>query len=593
MGKKKTPVFRNAADKEASSSKDDKINAIRTWDDIEHDSEDDFHDDRGKVLLNQGQASDEDQSDREIYGLDGLDSEDELSDDDIAGKNEEDEEIDDKTWGTSKKAYYDADEGSDIDEMREEEEEALRIQKEQLANMDEADFVDDALAGWGLGNDEDAEADKKLVEDVSKELEDISFDVMKVEKRRKNLPVAEKIKIIQNESPELIDLLDEFKDKVEIVNTLKPLVEKIQSKKKEQDAAAQFLFFKYQTLMNYMTNISFYFALKASEANDIREHPVIQALFKLRQTLEKLDGLEEKLESDIESFVVGLDQEEKPATITKPKQSKKSSKKSKASAVINHESEIESELESDQQGDSEDEQDILNEIQDIEQEFKSLKKLAKKRKRAAVSDDFGELDALDELDMEDKIAKKKSIRDYVAKIDSKQAKNASRYQGDVDLPYRDRVKQERKGVAQPQDTSADLDNADWDEDDTAAADEVRNGKADSDDEYYADIVANKDAIKRAKKENYEAERTPIESRDIEVQDGHKRLASYKMLKNKGLTPHRKKENRNARVKHRNKYAKQMKKLSSTRAVVKTQTAGYGGEMSGVKTNVIKSVKLSQ
>lgn len=81
MGKKKTPVFRNAADKEASSSKDDKINAIRTWDDIEHDSEDDckwivltasfcssvftcwllVHDDRGKVLLNQGQASDEGQ----------------------------------------------------------------------------------------------------------------------------------------------------------------------------------------------------------------------------------------------------------------------------------------------------------------------------------------------------------------------------------------------------------------------------------------------------------------------------------------------------------------------------------------------------
>ncbi|KAK4521214.1 vesicular-fusion protein S17 [Mucor velutinosus] len=594
MGKKKTPVFRNAAKNEANSSKDDKVNAIRTWDDIEHDSEDDFHDDREKVLLNQDQASDEEQSDREIYGLDGLDSEDELSDDDITGKNEEEEEIDDKTWGTSKKAYYDADEGSDIDEMREEEEEALRIQKEQLANMDEADFVDDALAGWGLGNDEDADADKKLVEDVSKELEDISFDVMKVEKRRKNLPVAEKIKIIQNESPELIDLLDEFKDKVEIVNTLKPLVEKIQSKKKEQDAAAQFLFFKYQTLMNYMTNISFYFALKASEANDVREHPVIQALFKLRQTLEKLESLEKKLESDIEAFIAGLDQEDKPTTIAKqPKQKKTSSKKSKASAAMAHESEAESELESDQQDESENEQDILNEIQDIEQEFKSLKKLAKKRKRAAASDDFGELDALDELDMEDKIAKKKSIRDYVAKIDSKQAKNASKYQGDVDLPYRDRVKQERKGVAQPQDTSADLDNADWDEDDTAAANEVRYGKADSDDEYYADVVANKDAIKRAKKESYEAERAPIESRDIEVEEGHKRLASYKMLKNKGLTPHRKKENRNARVKHRNKYAKQMKKLSSTRAVVKAQTAGYGGEMSGVKTNVIKSVKLSQ
>lgn len=296
--------------------------------------------------------------------------------------------------------------------MREEEEEALRIQKEQLANMDEADFVDDALAGWGLGNDEDAAADKKLVEDVSKDLEDISFDVMKVEKRRKNLPVAEKIKIIQNESPELIDLLDEFKDKAEIVNLLKPIVEKIQLKKKENDSAAQFLLFKYQTLMNYMTNISFYFALKASEANDIRDHPVIQALFKLRQTLEKLETLEEKLESDITEFTVNLDAVEK--TSTKQLEQSKKSKKERAPAAIAHELEAESDL----QDDSEDEQDIMNEIQDIEQEFKSLKKLAKKRKRAAVSDDFGELDALDELDMEDKIAKKKSIRDYVAKIDS-------------------------------------------------------------------------------------------------------------------------------------------------------------------------------
>ncbi len=138
-----------------------------------------------------------------------------------------------------------------------------------------------------------------------------------------------------------------------------------------------------------------------------------------------------------------------------------------------------------------------------------------------------------------------------------------------------------------------MDNDDWNEEDAAVADEVRHGKMDSDDEYYAEIAANKEAMRLAKKEEYEAERPEIESRDIQVEEGRKRLASYKILKNKGLTPHRKKENRNARVKHRNKYAKQMKKLSSTRAVHKAQTGGYGGEMSGVKTNVIKSVKLSQ
>ncbi|KAG1242030.1 hypothetical protein G6F68_016395 [Rhizopus microsporus] len=126
--------------------------------------------------------------------------------------------------------------------------------------------------------------------------------------------------------------------------------------------------------------------------------------------------------------------------------------------------------------------------------------------------------------MEDKLIKKKSIRDYVAKIESKQAKNTNKYQGDSDLPYRDRVKQERKGVAQPQDNSADLDDADWDEDDAAAADEVRNGKADSDDEYYAEIAAQKAANKRAKLEEYEASRPEIESRDIEVEEGQKRLA---------------------------------------------------------------------
>lgn len=53
----------------------------------------------------------------------------------------------DQTWGKSKQAYYDADEGDDLDEMREEETEALKIQKEQLAAMDEADFMDE----WGTG----------------------------------------------------------------------------------------------------------------------------------------------------------------------------------------------------------------------------------------------------------------------------------------------------------------------------------------------------------------------------------------------------------------------------------------------------------
>lgn len=122
--------------------------------------------------------------------------------------------------------YYNADEASDIEEMREEEEEALRIQKEQLAHMDEADFVDDSLSGWGMGGANDTESDKKLVEDVTKDLQHISFQAKLASQRKKQISVAEKLKIIQNESPELIDLLDEFKDRSTLIEELQAIVEK-------------------------------------------------------------------------------------------------------------------------------------------------------------------------------------------------------------------------------------------------------------------------------------------------------------------------------------------------------------------------------
>lgn len=180
--------------------------------------------------------------------------------------------------------------------------------------------------------------------------------------------------------------------------------------------------------MNYLTNVSFYLVLKASGTTGLKDHPVIDALVELRSQLEKTDQLEVKLQPEINAFMDRLDAPEKPATKKEASSTKKSAKKSSSSRKEKQQHapaspELDEDdymvMDDDQEEEEEDEGDAIKAF-DIEQEFKSLKKsskAAKKRKRG-MQDDFGELEALDEMDMEDKLARKRSLRDYVAKIDA-------------------------------------------------------------------------------------------------------------------------------------------------------------------------------
>jgi U3 small nucleolar RNA-associated protein 3 len=79
----------------------------------------------------------------------------------------------------------------------------------------------------------------------------------------------------------------------------------IRAKKRDtkDDPAMKFLSIKYYTLLNYLTNISFYFFLKSSGARHLRTHPVIDALVDLRTTLNKLEVVERKMEGVIREFV--------------------------------------------------------------------------------------------------------------------------------------------------------------------------------------------------------------------------------------------------------------------------------------------------
>jgi U3 small nucleolar RNA-associated protein 3 len=73
----------------------------------------------------------------------------------------------------------------------------------------------------------------------------------------------------------------------------------------------------------------------------------------------------------------------------------------------------------------------------------------------------------------------------------------------------------------------------------------------------------------------------------------KRKISYQIEKNKGLAPLRRNNIRIPTVKKRMKYEEKKKKLSSVRAVYKggPGPAGYQGELTGIKTGLVKSIKL--
>jgi U3 small nucleolar RNA-associated protein 3 len=119
------------------------------------------------------------------------------------------------------------------------------------------------------------------------------------------------------------------------------------------------------------------------------------------------------------------------------------------------------------------------------------------------------------------------------------------------------------------------------------------GNSDDDEDagdMYEDFVGKKKAYKSSKKDHYSvAPRFGSEKPD-NVEDGKKRAASYDIIKNRGLTPHRKKENRNPRVKKREQFRKAVIKRKG--AVRDVQT-GVGNQYAGETTGINKTISRSR
>lgn len=83
----------------------------------------------------------------------------------------------------------------------------------------------------------------------------------------------------------------------------------------------------------------------------------------------------------------------------------------------------------------------------------------------------------------------------------------------------------------------------------------------------------------------------IEEDNSKNHEDERRQITYQIAKNKGLTPHRKKELRNPRVKHRNKFRKAQIRRKGAVRTVRKEVKRYTGEISGIKATVKKGIKI--
>lgn len=102
-------------------------------------------------------------------------------------------------------------------------------------------------------------------------------------------------------------------------------------------------------------------------------------------------------------------------------------------------------------------------------------------------------------------------------------------------------------------------------------------------EFYKEME-DRPELKRKKEENSAEEQALGEQ-------NAKRAITYQIAKNRGLTPRRKKIDRNPRVKHREKFRRAKIRRRGQVREVRREEQRYSGELSGIRAGVKKSIKL--
>ena len=587
---------------------------IRDYGDVAG-SDDEFHIQRDKVLLEEEpdakrrrkvaedeeflqpsdevvldySEEDEDEQLEDEYQQQAVDSED----DDDDGAAEEQEE---GGWGTSKADLYGADEIETEEQALEEEQEALRLQKRQLQAMTAADYGFDE-ADWQAGAEDEEQA------------EDVVTEVLPQLQVTDDMGPAERLKLLKQRYPEFEPLSKEW---LALQERHPDLVQQARAPNACNAIA------KLRAASAYLGALTMYFSLLTSpaaakdadadavamSATKLRDHPVMDSLMQCRDLWQRVQDMP----ADVQAATLSDDDsdwEKVPAIDLEAETNAKAKRRQrKLSRAEKHAAAAQSATEA-RRAERLERADAS--LADLDALVASSRK-ASRPSTAIVQDDsdLGEEAPLTARQAAEKAQRKKSLRFYTSQIAQKANKRGASGRnagGDEDVPYRERLKDrqarlnaeaEKRGKHKS-DIGDDL-GGESDDEDRKQAKAIRDEAAD--DEYY-DMVASRTAKKKSDKAAFAAaqKRAELEGgRVVEEEvvgpDG-KRGISYAIEKNKGLTPHRKKDVRNPRVKKRKKFEQKNKKLASMKPVYKggEGRGGYGGELTGIKKGLVKSTKL--
>lgn len=597
---------------------------IKTYEDVA-DSDDEFHLNQDEIRLGEapeakrrrkwaeqeeflqpsdeevlGYSDEEEQSDEEDNRSSTRKRTQAQESDEDEGHDQDDEDEEPTGWGTSKADLYGADEIETEEQALEEEAEARRLQKKQLESMNAADY----------GFDEDDWQQTEPQDPATKGATDVVTEVLPQLEIDPELGPAERLKLLKSRYPEFEPLSKDFL-------ALKDVHTDLSAAARDSPLAQ----IKLRALSAYIGSLLMYFSLLTSTAtqkqkatampaNRLRDHPVMDSLVKCRdlwasvQELPDEDLLDEDAASDATSENAEAD-DSNSATLEEEvlaPQTKKTRAERHAEAVQAAAAERRAErMKQTEAG-----------LADLDTLLASNGRKASKTKRATAArggdddSELGEEAPLTAQEAAEKAKRKKSLRFYTSQIAQKANKRGAAGRnagGDDDIPYRERLRDrqarlnaeaEKRGQGRA-DIGDDL-GGESDENDHRQAQQIR---AEADEDDYYDLVAARAAKKKGDKAALaEAQRQATLQGGQVVQeesvgaDG-KRKISYAIEKNKGLTPHRKKDVRNPRVKKRKKFDEKKKKLASIKPVYKggEGRGGYGGELTGIKKGLVKSTKL--